>query len=137
MLCPHRGSIDSFRHNVTHTEKMKAHIVAALLCLNAFTSAVAAEDPTCIGVNTDATYGAQMARDNATFAQAEAAISKSVNNIDAELVKAKRKKLTIEMKERMRNAFLDGYAEAKKHPEEAIERIGGRVALDCFFAKHK
>ncbi|UTY57696.1 hypothetical protein [Massilia sp. erpn] len=116
---------------------MKSHIIAALLCLPALTSAVAAEDSTCIGINTDATFGAQMARDNATFAQAEAAINKSVNNIDAELLKAKRKKLTIEMKERMRNAFLDGYSEAKKHPEDTIERVAGRVALDCYFAKHK
>jgi ribosome-associated translation inhibitor RaiA len=96
-----------------------------------------AAERSCTGVDTDAKFGAQMARDKVTLADAVAAIDRSVANIDAELVKAKRKKLTKDMKDQMKDSFLDGYAEALAHPEDSIERVAGRVALNCLFSKHK
>ncbi|RZT04269.1 hypothetical protein SAMN05216319_3952 [Duganella sp. CF402] len=99
--------------------------------------ALAAEQPGCTGVNTDATYGAQLARDKVPLADAIAAIEKSAKNIDAELVKAKRKKMTAAMKNQMKQSFIDGYSEAVMHPEETIEQVAGRVALACYFAKYK
>jgi phytoene dehydrogenase-like protein len=99
--------------------------------------ALAAQERSCIGVDTDAKFGAQKARDKATLADAVAAIDRSVANIDAELVKAKRKKLTKAMKDQMKDSFLDGYTEALAHPEDSIERVADRIALNCLFSKHK
>jgi ribosome-associated translation inhibitor RaiA len=119
------------------TSQLLGCALLAIVLVQAVRPANAAQERSCDGVATDAKFGAQMARDKATLADAVAAIDSSAANIDAELVKAKRKKLTKAMKDQMKDSFLDGYTEALVHPEDSIDRVANRVALNCLFSKRK
>lgn len=136
MISSARPSIDTFIKG----NKMNVNVALFVLFAAVAQSALAAKaspEIDCMGVKVDAKFGAEKARSGQSMEQALEAIARSGKTIDAELIKTKRKPMTIAMKTQMKMSFLDGYHEALRQPDLTVDQIAGQAFLSCEFAKHK